>query len=89
MMALVYNTIVFKNKQNYYGNSVDGYDHKTIIFNNVHDYIGNTKDNENAWFAGGGEILCKHNTTFVENTKKIIKMKIRNEEMFLYAKNPI
>ena len=55
MMALVYNTIVFKNKQNYYGNSVDGYDHKTIIFNNVHDYIGNTKDNENAWFAGGGK----------------------------------
>ena len=85
MMALVYNTIVFKNKQNYYGNSVDGYDHKTIIFNNVHDYIGNTKDNENARFAGG-EIKCKHNTTFLENTKK---MKIRNEEMFLYAKNII
>ena len=37
----------------------------------------------------GGGILCKHNTTFLENTKKIIKMKIRNEEMFLYAKNPI
>ena len=57
MMALVYNTIIFKNKQNYYGNSVDGYDHKTIIFNNVHDYIGNTKDNENAWFAGGGNTV--------------------------------
>ena len=85
----MYNTIIFKNKQNYYGNSVDGYDHKTIIFNDVHDYIGNTKDNENAQFARGGGILCKHNKTFLENTKKIIKMKIRNEEMFLYAKNPI
>ena len=87
-MALVYNTIVFKKKQNYYGNSVDGYDHKTIIFNNVHDYIGNTKDNENARFAGG-KYCVNTIQLFWKIQKKIIKMKIRNEEMFLYAKNII